>query len=758
MTRGGGPTAGRRGAGRGALVLWSASLPAVATSGLVPAFTSTTAGLAALVAGLLAAVCLPFGLVALGARLRVPAWTVAAATTSLVLLAGITAVRGDAAAPTSPEVLGGWRASGAGEVLGPLADAGARLLTAPRPAVPEPAHVVPVLILVALVGLAVALAVRRRTRPGVGPLVGACVVYVAGLLLTAGGADPHGVLAGLLVLVAAAGWVLLDGHDAPTTTAVPAVLGAPAPGPRRTWRPATPATLAVVVLAASATVTGTALTGAEAFEPREHVTPPVVQVDATHPLPQLSVWATRPEEELLVARGDLPERLSFVVLPEFDGAAWRAGSVLRPLGAVAEPALPPGDAQGRMDATIELRGLAVPSAVADAWLPTAGQPVDVSASGLLWDVETGSLLAADGFPTGAYRVTADVDQASPAALATAGVPSGAQVHRYLEVPRMPADMLAHARAVTSGATSRLAQARAIEESVRADRELAPDAASGSSYARVREFLFADREAGGQVGTAEQFAASFAVLARAVGLPTRLVLGFVLPDAAPDGSVVVRAEHAHVWPEVYLAGPGWVAFDPSPAATGSAGERDADAVDLGTDEVDGLPVPGEDEVPDDAAADVVADEPVVRADASPVALVVLVTVLAALALVLAAVGVARALRRSRARRLRRQGASGAWQHLEDVLVLAGAAPRPGEDARQVAARTGEGPERAAAQRLASLAEAEAFGPARTHAGSGDEAWELARGVERAARRRAPWHVRLTWAWHPGPLGRRVSPPR
>src|SRR5690625_1282083 len=82
-----------------------------------------------------------------------------------------------------------------------------------------------------------------------------------------------------------------------------------------------------------------------------------------------------------------------------------------------------------------------------------------------------------------------------------------------------------------------------------------------------EFLFLPEEEGGQVGTREQFSAAFAVLARSVGLPTRLVVGFDLNQTDATGTaadpISVLGTHASVWPEVYFANAGWVAFAPSP---------------------------------------------------------------------------------------------------------------------------------------------------------------------------------------------------
>jgi transglutaminase-like putative cysteine protease len=99
----------------------------------------------------------------------------------------------------------------------------------------------------------------------------------------------------------------------------------------------------------------------------------------------------------------------------------------------------------------------------------------------------------------------------------------------------------------------------IEEELRASRRLDPSAPAGSSYARLAELLDSPRAS----GTAEQFASAFAVLARAAGLPTRVVVGFQPVERDQDGLWVVRGRDALAWPEVYLTGVGWVAFDPRP---------------------------------------------------------------------------------------------------------------------------------------------------------------------------------------------------
>jgi hypothetical protein len=53
------------------------------------------------------------------------------------------------------------------------------------------------------------------------------------------------------------------------------------------------------------------------------------------------------------------------------------------------------------------------------------------------------------------------------------------------------------------------------------------------------------------------------MARAVGLPSRVAVGFTPGQVGADGNYRVLNKHAHAWPEVYLSGYGWVAFEPTP---------------------------------------------------------------------------------------------------------------------------------------------------------------------------------------------------
>ena len=75
---------------------------------------------------------------------------------------------------------------------------------------------------------------------------------------------------------------------------------------------------------------------------------------------------------------------------------------------------------------------------------------------------------------------------------------------------------------------------------------------------VDRFLFSSRK-----GYCEHFAASFAFLMRAAGLPTRVVLGYQGGTFNQFGNyLIIRQSDAHAWCEVWLEEEGWIRVDPT----------------------------------------------------------------------------------------------------------------------------------------------------------------------------------------------------
>jgi hypothetical protein len=66
------------------------------------------------------------------------------------------------------------------------------------------------------------------------------------------------------------------------------------------------------------------------------------------------------------------------------------------------------------------------------------------------------------------------------------------------------------------------------------------------------------------GTSMDFATASVLLARASGIPARLVTGYLPGRLDPlSGTYVVRRSDAHVWAEIYFDRVGWVPFDSTP---------------------------------------------------------------------------------------------------------------------------------------------------------------------------------------------------
>lgn len=77
---------------------------------------------------------------------------------------------------------------------------------------------------------------------------------------------------------------------------------------------------------------------------------------------------------------------------------------------------------------------------------------------------------------------------------------------------------------------------------------------------VDRFLFDTRR-----GFCEHYASAFAVMMRAVGIPSRIVLGYQGGELNPFGGyLIVRQADAHAWTEVWLEGAGWRRVDPTAA--------------------------------------------------------------------------------------------------------------------------------------------------------------------------------------------------
>ena len=164
--------------------------------------------------------------------------------------------------------------------------------------------------------------------------------------------------------------------------------------------------------------------------------------------------------------------------------------------------------------------------------------------------------------------------------------------RYLQLPEStPERLLVLARDLTATEPTPYDRARAIERYLRAfpynlDVPYAPPGRD------IADFFIFDL----QEGYCDYYATSMVVLARAAGLPARLVVGYASGsyDAETARYIVTEAD-AHAWVEIYFPTYGWIEFEPTAGLAVLDRASEADEARWAEDEVsEPLVPPAEDE--------------------------------------------------------------------------------------------------------------------------------------------------------------------
>ena len=167
-----------------------------------------------------------------------------------------------------------------------------------------------------------------------------------------------------------------------------------------------------------------------------------------------------------------------------------------------------------------------------------------------------------------YSLTALSPNLTATALANSGsAPNSIVVPMTALPPTTPAVFGDTALVVTSAGDSDYEKAVLLQNWFREDNRFtySTDRRPGSGMRLLADFITTDR-----VGYCEQFAAAYAVLARSLGLPARVVVGFLDGSEVSGGRREFTTEDLHAWPEVYFGGLGWVRFEPTPGGrTGAA---------------------------------------------------------------------------------------------------------------------------------------------------------------------------------------------
>lgn len=203
------------------------------------------------------------------------------------------------------------------------------------------------------------------------------------------------------------------------------------------------------------------------------------------------------------------------------------------------------------------------------WLPTQAPVSDIEAPGnWRFDLDTMDFIASGDANAAGLEWTMTAVDLDLEATQLAGLQgSPAQVtEEMLAVPaRLPDSVGELAEEVTANVDSDFEKAVALQQWFRVDGGFTydlDDSPEGNGVDDLATFLDPDI---GRVGYCEQFAASMAVMARILGIPARVAVGFLEPDPVPgeEGTFVYSAHDLHAWPELFFPGAGWVRFEPTP---------------------------------------------------------------------------------------------------------------------------------------------------------------------------------------------------
>jgi transglutaminase-like putative cysteine protease len=142
-----------------------------------------------------------------------------------------------------------------------------------------------------------------------------------------------------------------------------------------------------------------------------------------------------------------------------------------------------------------------------------------------------------------------------------------ELQPYTETGSLDTEVRERARAVVDAknADTPFQQALAIQDYLRSDEFRynlnVPALSEGGN--QLRRFLTEVRE-----GYCEQFAIAMAMMAREVGIPSRVAVGFTSGEIVDQTFTQVTTHDAHAWPELWFPEAGWVPFEPTPRADGT----------------------------------------------------------------------------------------------------------------------------------------------------------------------------------------------
>lgn len=521
---------------------------------------------AALVVLVIVATAVGFGIAALAAYRRWPAWLLILVTFGAFLALGVPlAVPGRALWGVLPT------GEGLAELLAGTVLGWKQLVTIVVPVGSYQSLLVPALVVV-LGSSVVSLTLALRVRAAEFAIVPSLAVFIAGIILGPLH-SPVSIESGLAMLLVSIAWIVAVRMVRRADMHVHSAIGRPVDRGAAAGR----RILGSAVLIAFALATGAAVALAvppsgEREVVRAYVQQPFDPRDFPSPLAGFRSYLRAPmvDQPLLEVSGLAPgDRLRIATLDTYDGVVYSVGSEAVTSASGAFTRLPYRLDQSSIDGTARMLDVAV-LGYRGVWVPGVGHLEQVQFSGsraeqlaneFAYNDVTGTAAVLGGLTEGdGYRswsmVVRPVEDLATVRPGTSVLPETGPLPEGLEVlldRYAPASDTPGAR--LAGMLAGLKREGYVSHGVGNDE---PFTRSGHAADRLTQ-LATDRP---MLGDDEQYAVTAALLAREIGFPARVVMGFRPPETAED-SVVLTGGDVAAWVEVQISDGRWVGLDPNP---------------------------------------------------------------------------------------------------------------------------------------------------------------------------------------------------
>jgi transglutaminase-like putative cysteine protease len=271
-----------------------------------------------------------------------------------------------------------------------------------------------------------------------------------------------------------------------------------------------------------------------------------------------------------------PAPLRIVTSDVFDGKTWSPSTNPLPRSQKARGDLPSPPGLGSDVSRTKGQTVISVGPLNETYLPLPYPATNIQVRGdWLYDADTLNVIG-DGVTTRSltYQVTHLDVQPTAEQLAASPPPPPTLAAKYLDLPAdLPAQIGDTAREVAQDGSSYQKAVRLqrwfrtgdFKYSLNAPRTRGDASGSDAIVAFLKQ----------KYGYCVHFASTMAVMARTLGIPSRVAVGFLPGDRQPgEGSLrnrpmVISANDAHAWPELYFEGVGWVRFEPTPRSAATA---------------------------------------------------------------------------------------------------------------------------------------------------------------------------------------------